>query len=104
MQQNSTPTSDQAASLAYALWERAGRPAGRDQEFWLKAERQLATEAKPTPDSKGKLRPKSSPMPSMIVYKLRSQPKIEYPEKATMNATTQLAATQKRTAPAKRAR
>jgi predicted ATPase len=26
---------------ARALWERAGRPAGRDEEFWLQAEREL---------------------------------------------------------------
>lgn len=26
---------------AYQLWENAGRPAGRDQEFWLQAEREL---------------------------------------------------------------
>jgi hypothetical protein len=26
---------------AYALWENAGRPEGRDQEFYLEAEREL---------------------------------------------------------------
>jgi len=26
---------------AYELWEQAGRPPGRDLEFWLEAERQL---------------------------------------------------------------
>jgi Protein of unknown function (DUF2934) len=26
---------------AYELWEEAGRPAGRDVEFWLEAERQV---------------------------------------------------------------
>jgi Protein of unknown function (DUF2934) len=26
---------------AYGLWERAGRPTGRDTEFWLRAEREL---------------------------------------------------------------
>ena len=26
---------------AYELWEAAGRPAGRDVEFWLEAERQI---------------------------------------------------------------
>ena len=28
-------------ALAYELWEEAGRPAGRDVEFWLEAERQV---------------------------------------------------------------
>jgi hypothetical protein len=32
----------ETARLAYDLWERAGRPAGRDEEFWLEAERQIA--------------------------------------------------------------
>jgi hypothetical protein len=27
---------------AYELWERAGRPEGRDQEFYLEAERELS--------------------------------------------------------------
>ena len=26
---------------AYELWEQAGKPAGRDQEFYLQAEREL---------------------------------------------------------------
>jgi hypothetical protein len=34
-------SSAQIATKAYELWERAGRPAGRDIEFWLAAERQL---------------------------------------------------------------
>ncbi|HZR16990.1 MAG TPA: DUF2934 domain-containing protein [Verrucomicrobiae bacterium] len=29
--------------LAYQLWENAGRPAGRDLEFWLAAEAQVRT-------------------------------------------------------------
>ena len=35
---------------AYLLWEKAGRPQGRDTEFWLQAETQLRTEsAAPAP-------------------------------------------------------
>jgi hypothetical protein len=30
---------------AYELWEKAGRPAARDVEFWLEAERQLNDDA-----------------------------------------------------------
>jgi hypothetical protein len=29
---------------AYLLWEQAGRPEGRDQEFYLQAERELQEE------------------------------------------------------------
>ncbi|MBR0992423.1 DUF2934 domain-containing protein [Bradyrhizobium japonicum] len=31
----------QVRARAYELWERAGRPADRELEFWLEAERQL---------------------------------------------------------------
>ena len=34
----------QVRSRAYELWEQAGRPAGRELEFWLEAERQLVAE------------------------------------------------------------
>jgi hypothetical protein len=31
------------ARLAFSYWEKAGRPRGRDLEFWLQAESQLRT-------------------------------------------------------------
>jgi len=31
----------QVRARAYELWEEAGRPSGRDAEFWLEAERQV---------------------------------------------------------------
>ena len=37
------------AARAYALWESEGRPHGRDAEHWLRAERELAADADPTP-------------------------------------------------------
>ncbi len=40
-QQFHQPTSDQIARAAYLLWEREGRPNGRDVAHWLRAERQL---------------------------------------------------------------
>ena len=36
-----TPDHDEIAFRAYMLFEQAGRPPGRDVEFWLEAERQL---------------------------------------------------------------
>jgi hypothetical protein len=33
---------DEIARSAYHLWEREGRPAGRDQEFWFRAQEQLS--------------------------------------------------------------
>jgi len=33
--------------MAYQLWENAGRPAGRDMEFWLAAEAQQAANTRP---------------------------------------------------------
>lgn len=36
------PRHEEIAELARQLWERAGQPIGRDLEFWLRAETQLA--------------------------------------------------------------
>lgn len=36
---------EQIRARAYALWERAGSPASHSQDFWDRAERELAEEA-----------------------------------------------------------
>lgn len=36
------PTDDQIKTRAHQLWELAGRPEGRDDEFWHEAERELS--------------------------------------------------------------
>ena len=41
----SVPRQEVVAARAYQLWEAAGRPSGRDQEFWLGAEERLQAEA-----------------------------------------------------------
>jgi hypothetical protein len=39
-----SPARDQAIRRrAYSYWEQAGRPAGNDQHFWYKAEREMTT-------------------------------------------------------------
>jgi hypothetical protein len=38
------PTREQVIHRAYELWEQAGKPEGRDQEFYYHAERQLTGE------------------------------------------------------------
>ncbi|PTY08514.1 hypothetical protein DB347_02730 [Opitutaceae bacterium EW11] len=40
------PTHEQIASRAEVLWKAKGSPAGRDEEIWLEAERQLYDEAR----------------------------------------------------------
>src|SRR5436309_14542805 len=35
------PASIDVVRRAYELWEQSGKPAGRDQEFYLRAEREL---------------------------------------------------------------
>jgi hypothetical protein len=35
------PGNDEIKIRAHQLWERAGRPSGRDHEFWSRAEQQL---------------------------------------------------------------
>jgi DUF2934 family protein len=50
----SAPNEDQIRTRARQLWEIAGRPEGRHEEFWHEAERQLkvswATSATDNPD------------------------------------------------------
>jgi hypothetical protein len=62
------PTHQQIAVVAYQLWERGGHQSNRDQEYWLQAEKQLATNSqaassktvsaepvqKPPPDTRNK--------------------------------------------------
>jgi hypothetical protein len=38
------PTQKNVEQRAYQLWQQAGMPKGRDQEFYLEAERQLKEE------------------------------------------------------------
>ncbi len=42
-------TTDRVRDLAYQLWEQEGRPAGRERDHWLEAERLLSAKepAKP---------------------------------------------------------
>jgi Protein of unknown function (DUF2934) len=35
------PTEEQIRSRAHELWEQAGKPDGREDEFWHQAEREL---------------------------------------------------------------
>jgi hypothetical protein len=41
MEQTVTVDEASVSRVAYELWENAGRPAGRDLEFWLAAEAQV---------------------------------------------------------------
>ena|SRR2546421_9716084 len=52
----------QIASTAYTLWEQAGRPAGRDMEFWLEAERRIQRIQDPRPKAKAEEKTPRSPV------------------------------------------
>jgi DUF2934 family protein len=43
------PHKGQVIIRAYELWEEAGRPEGRDEEFYHQAERELRNEDKSNP-------------------------------------------------------
>jgi hypothetical protein len=51
-----SPTEKRILNRAYEIWERNGRPEGREDEFWHQAEQELRAEeergdpAKGTPD------------------------------------------------------
>lgn len=42
----------QIRERAYQLWEAAGKPEGREQDFWLQAERELKRDISNNPDEK----------------------------------------------------
>jgi hypothetical protein len=46
------PTEDQIRVRAHQLWDVAGRPEGREEEFWHEAERELKDGATNNPDEK----------------------------------------------------
>ena len=50
------PTDEEIRERAYRLWDAAGRPEEREQEFWYQAERELSGETGQTwatnPDEK----------------------------------------------------
>lgn len=50
---------------AYHLWEADGRPDGRDQEFWQRAEQSLTTAdnggPKPAPRRRSRAKPAAAP-------------------------------------------
>lgn len=43
------PTEQDIRERAHQLWERAGKPEGREQEFWRAAEQELRNEDKSNP-------------------------------------------------------
>jgi len=45
---------DKIRDLAYRLWQEAGSPHGRDQEFWFAAEQQLKAATAPKPKTPAK--------------------------------------------------
>jgi hypothetical protein len=43
------PNHEQIMQRAYELWEQAGKPEGREEEFYHEAERELENEVKSPP-------------------------------------------------------
>ena len=43
------PTEKEIMARAYEIWERNGRPEGREEEFWHQAEQELRNEDKSSP-------------------------------------------------------
>ena len=43
------PSKEEIEARAYQLWEQAGRPVGREKEFWNLAEQELRNEDKSSP-------------------------------------------------------
>lgn len=47
--QLSDPTEQEIRERAHRLWEQAGKPEGRDEEFWQAAEQELRNEDRSNP-------------------------------------------------------
>jgi Protein of unknown function (DUF2934) len=45
----SEPTEQEIKNRAYEIWERNGRPKGKEEEFWRLAEQELRNEDKSSP-------------------------------------------------------
>lgn len=43
------PTEKEIEKRAYEIWERSGKPEGREEEFWQLAEQELRNEDKSSP-------------------------------------------------------
>jgi hypothetical protein len=43
-QRSSSPSRERIAERAHTIWEREGRPEGREDEFWFRAESELKDE------------------------------------------------------------
>lgn len=43
------PNEDEIRPFAHQLWEKAGRPEGRDKEFWELAQQELRNQNKSSP-------------------------------------------------------
>jgi hypothetical protein len=41
---SASPSNEQIAERARSIWEREGRPEGRDEEFWFRAESEVKAE------------------------------------------------------------
>jgi hypothetical protein len=55
------PSHDDIAFLAHQLWEKNGRPAGQDVEFWLQAERSLLSSIPPPAPAASQVSPGAAP-------------------------------------------
>ena len=72
MKTSSPPTPDPIAELAYQLWEQAGRPEGRSEEFWRQAEDRRRASAGPAPAAPASPPPAATAGPR---HKKRETPK-----------------------------
>jgi hypothetical protein len=69
------PSREDIALLAHQLWEKNGRPAGQDVEFWLQAEQALRASAKPQPQAASLVTRGAKPPPGKPSFdKMAGQP------------------------------
>lgn len=86
MSQKNHAAAGQVAERAYSIWEKNGRPEGRDLEHWLRAEFEVAAEARagkrPQPRKAGAakaVQPTASKTRKPTARKTSSKPKTTRP-------------------------
>ena len=67
-----TPTEEQIRTRAYYLWEADGKPAGRDWDYWMKAQQELAPKQAPAAILEAAPAKKTQAAPAAATTKRRS--------------------------------
>jgi hypothetical protein len=89
----SPETDREIARRAYALWEKEGRPHGRDRDHWARAEHEVGAEREtaPAPAAQKPARPRKAPAEAALAAKKparKAAPAAEAPQPARKRSSS----------------